>query len=978
MPAHVDLSLPRKRLPGVILTAVLTVSASPLFANAQPKDSECPFEDYTNGAPESAKGNGLISWVDGEAWQNWDQERKKREDAINCYLREDRSQLVKKWGFRTKGRPQNPALAWKWFEEAPVGFGGVPYVLLKTILDLTPENCVQDGVDALCELQAIWHREPFLGAGPANLDHLGIGPHRREYVGGKARPPSERSWRLPYGLTFQSGPPSYDLNDSGPFGVLSLTRSASESQAIPPFIGKEAAEEVQLAAAAAWSEIQQQLQLSEPELNLPPELNLLMVTREAEAQAFRYLFGSAPTTEKTAALKATIQALARPTAVAAAETKTLDTDAAPLAPATPSWQQQVQLVEPLYLTKHYPRERPDHGARVAPQPPADAEAGRIGFEANYNGIAEDFETFGRPTYLDRVFFSCAACHVGRVMVDDEMRYLRGSPNTEIEAQYYSQLLLQTAELLARPTLDLGSQDPKKLIAGLRANKAAVTALLRALVAKVFTDPASFYGDAPEQELHAHLMVWRVLRAYPIVVRSLIETGARIHIVYNIIAANSGYSKPRLQAAGIIGEYGQLPDLMNHRPGQMDAFGIASGLVAVHALRPSYMRFLYQDYWVPEHPAPESGSVAEHPVLGEKPGSSPVFAGFKSMSGPLSLDLRARLASNPTLLREQAGLRVFAGFRQWAPPKPAPIDISGLSFSRDRMLANWDGNQGASARTLASGTSATGDPRKVNVEIHEPMNPFIEHLPPTPYPWDVDLDRAKTGRNLFIEHCARCHAPRDPELRKTIYSAATLGVDSARSETNTEVSRHMLAGLVLETCAIYREGNPGRPGTDFCLPRGDSQDAMLADYFADTPMRVREGDNGYKADMLHGLWTRAPYLHNGSVPTLGALLCAQARPASFFRGNVNYDNKMLGFEWASGPSERYSEHDVVLFKRFDTNVLARGNRGHYYGNELCPDLVERDDTGEGIRPLDPVQDRGAIAELIGESRAGDLLEYLKTL
>jgi hypothetical protein len=43
--------------------------------------------------------------------------------------------------------------------------------------------------------------------------------------------------------------------------------------------------------------------------------------------------------------------------------------------------------------------------------------------------------------MDRVFFSCAACHVGRVVVDGKMKFLPGMPNTQIEAQYYSKLLL---------------------------------------------------------------------------------------------------------------------------------------------------------------------------------------------------------------------------------------------------------------------------------------------------------------------------------------------------------------------------------------------------------------------------------------------------------------------------------------------------------------------------------------------------------
>ena len=75
-----------------------------------------------------------------------------------------------------------------------------------------------------------------------------------------------------------------------------------------------------------------------------------------------------------------------------------------------------------------------------------------------------------------------------------------------------------------------------------------------------------------------------------------------------------------------------------------------------------------------------------------------------------------------------------------------------------------------------------------------------------------------------------------------------------------------------------------------------------EYFRDTPRRVADGTNGYKADVLHGIWAQAPYLHNGSVPTLGQLVCVVDAAARFLRGNVNYDEALVGFEWASRPAK----------------------------------------------------------------------------
>jgi hypothetical protein len=308
--------------------------------------------------------------------------------------------------------------------------------------------------------------------------------------------------------------------------------------------------------------------------------------------------------------------------------------------------------------------------------------------------------------------------------------------------------------------------------------------------------------------------------------------------------------------------------------------------------------------------------------------------------------------------------VFDHVGAWAPPVPAPVDVKSLNWATHRAHANWDGNQAASARTLASGASATGDPRMVNVRIHEPLNPFIDHLPPPPYPFaSLDLARAKEGKALFKTHCASCHKPNNAD----IVPVSALGVDPNRTLVNTEVSRYGLSALVLEACTIYGRNNAGQPGADWCMPKGD-WNAKLTEYFRDTPLRVAEGTNGYKADMLHGIWAQAPYLHNGSVPTLGHLICPDTRPARFLRGNLYYDEALGGFEWANRPSARYGPNDTILVKTFDTTVSGKSNRGHTFGSDLCPDTSG----------LDPTTDRKTIETRLLDSKVGTLIAYLKTL
>jgi hypothetical protein len=547
-----------------------------------------------------------------------------------------------------------------------------------------------------------------------------------------------------------------------------------------------------------------------------------------------------------------------------------------------------------------------------------------------SGSEENWERdrpgFGSPGTMDRVFLSCAACHVGRVVVGGKMKFLPGMPNTEIEGQYYSKLLMLTAAALVESGFDVTSTTPVNP-ASIRPNTAAIRALYAEMLDKARQRPETLYGKSPAQIARGKVQALAVADEFPSVMQDLIAVGVKTHFIYQVVAKNNAYKQP-------------LPDVLEDRPGQMDAFGIASGLVAIHTRRPdnSFLEFVRRD----------------NP-------KSPIFTGFSRANG-LPTDVPG--LTEPVTDAKVAGERIFKNISAWAPPVPAPVDIKSVNWASQRYHANWDGNQGASSRTLASGASATGDPRMVNVRIHEPLNPFIDNLPAPPYPFaSVDLERARDGKALFRQQCATCHMPNN----QTIYPASKLGVDPNRTRVNTSVSRYGLTALVTEACAIYGLNNQGQPGADWCVPQGDWQ-ARLDEYFRDTPRRVAEGTNGYKADMLHGIWAQAPYLHNGSVPTLGQLICPQTRPRRFLRGNLHYDEALVGFEWLVRPTARYGPDESILVKEYDTTVAGKANTGHTFGANLCPDTSG----------LDPVRDRREIETRILASPVGALLAYLKTL
>src|SRR3954466_10769443 len=96
-------------------SASATITGEPLFA---------PLDDASDD---------VVSWVDGRPVTNWMDEIAKADLAISRCLHGSHPEHAKAYGFR---QGQTPKLASAWFQNNPVGFNGVPFVLLKTILDL--------------------------------------------------------------------------------------------------------------------------------------------------------------------------------------------------------------------------------------------------------------------------------------------------------------------------------------------------------------------------------------------------------------------------------------------------------------------------------------------------------------------------------------------------------------------------------------------------------------------------------------------------------------------------------------------------------------------------------------------------------------------------------------------------------------------------------------------------------------------------
>lgn len=220
-----------------------------------------------------------------------------------------------------------------------------------------------------------------------------------------------------------------------------------------------------------------------------------------------------------------------------------------------------------------------------------------------------------------------------------------------------------------------------------------------------------------------------------------------------------------------------------------------------------------------------------------------------------------------------------------------------------MYLHWDGNNNnITERNYAAAMAIGATPKSVIQSSFTRVTDFLLQLQPMPYPYPIDKASADRGKPIFAQHCAACHAFGAPNTGQ-VTDIATVGTDRHRLDSFT-------VGLVDRFHAI------------------DDPPFVFNAY--------RKTD-GYANVPLDGIWARAPYLHNGSVPNLHALLLPDSqRPSGFYRGYDVYDPAQMGFI-SDGP-----EASKVGFY-VDTNVPGNSSQGHSYGTSLSDkekqDLIE---------------------------------------
>lgn len=187
------------------------------------------------------------------------------------------------------------------------------------------------------------------------------------------------------------------------------------------------------------------------------------------------------------------------------------------------------------------------------------------------------------------------------------------------------------------------------------------------------------------------------------------------------------------------------------------------------------------------------------------------------------------------------------------------------------------------------------------------------LLPAAYPFAMDRRLAGLGRKVYVQNCRECHGDysRDasglPKLRSPKwYPLEEVNTDSDRVDLNTPYFQQLVTA------------------------------SPLSDLIKVNPSQRR----GYFAPRLEGIWARFPYLHNGSVPNLWALLAPPAqRPVVFSLKAAGerkrFDEKRLGLTLPKA-----GEISALLRRGgggqrniYDTRRIGHSNAGHDFGTGL---------------------------------------------
>lgn len=174
------------------------------------------------------------------------------------------------------------------------------------------------------------------------------------------------------------------------------------------------------------------------------------------------------------------------------------------------------------------------------------------------------------------------------------------------------------------------------------------------------------------------------------------------------------------------------------------------------------------------------------------------------------------------------------------------------------------------------------------------------IKPPVYPAAINRELVPRGKAIFEETCSKCHGTYgdNPDYPNKIIPLEKVGTDPYYAQY------------------FYSESGLTSWYNSSWFAHSQPSSQMLPSL-------------GYVAPPLDGIWATAPYLHNGSVPTLMDLLDSDRRPDFWKRGkgDLNYDYEQLGLTYTK------SDYRDKSKETYRTDHLGFDNSGHTFGDHL---------------------------------------------
>ncbi len=302
-------------------------------------------------------------------------------------------------------------------------------------------------------------------------------------------------------------------------------------------------------------------------------------------------------------------------------------------------------------------------------------------------------------------------------------------------------------------------------------------------------------------------------------------------------------------------------------------------------------------------------------------------------------------------------------------------------------------------------------------LHSPKWP--SHLFPGDDAWKIKPDRVAKGRALYADICTECHLgpvsdpqfdsqfpdksfwsskrwTQDPKggwvLNEVQKQVAHMGTDPAQANVlqtrevqipgflDLQPARDLGERWKCKNLATYSSTKMPFSIALMIVVDKVSQKWIKDNKVPDSAVSELWGDRSncpnpdaspekplYRARPLNGIWATAPYLHNGSVPSLYWMLKPAAeRPKQFCLGARDFDPKDVGFRVAPG-GDSSCKTGETLFQEADSHGKPIN------GNSVLGHSLEAD-KGQDMKTYK----NGVIGRALSDDERYDLIEYLKTL